>query len=112
MRESASLLPLLLVLIDVSLHLLHVRVEVLPQLHPSEVLSLLLLLALPLHLLMLFLLPSLYELARFELSLAVTVECFMLFVRDVGLGMIQTGPQLLTLILKVSFLLFQASNLL
>lgn len=83
MTEGASLLPTLLIIINLLLHFLHLIVKVLADLHFPEVVGLLLFFSFPLDTLLLFLLFSLNKFARFHLPLAVTVKSLMFFVVDV-----------------------------
>ena len=61
MTELASLLPSLLVLINIPLHLLHLLSECLADLHLPHVVGLLLLLPLPLNVLILVVLLALQQ---------------------------------------------------
>lgn len=105
--ELASLLPPLLVLINVPLHLLHLLSEGLADLHLPHVVGFLLLLPLPLNVLVLVVLLALEELRGLQLSLAVTVQGLMFFVADLRGGLVESAFDLLTLILKVRLLLLQ-----
>ena len=111
MTKSPSLLPTLLILIYFLLHLLHLGVEVLADLHLSDVVSLLLFLSFPLDALFLFFKFSLNKFARFQLPLTITVQSLMFLVVDVGMRLIQSVAYLLALILQVSPLLLEASQL-
>lgn len=111
MTKSPSLLPTLLILIYFLLHFLHLGIEVLADLHLSNVVSLLLFLSFPLDALFLFFKFSFNKFARFQLSFTITVQSLMFFVVDVGVRLIQSVAYLFTLILQVSPLLLEASQL-
>ena len=99
MTEMPSLLPPFLILYHIPLHLLHVLSEVLAEFHLAHVVSLLLLLPLPGHALLLVFLLALEELARFQLTLTVTVQGLMLLVVALVVGLVEPVSDLLTLIL-------------
>ena len=83
MTEGASLLPTLLIIVNLLLHFLHLVVEVLADLHFPEVVGLLLFLSFPLDALLLFFQFSLNKFARLNLPLTITVQSLMFLVADV-----------------------------
>lgn len=107
MAELSSLLPSLLVLINLPLHLLHLLSESLAYLHLPHVVRLLLLLPLPLNVFFLVVLLALEELRGLQLSLAVAVQGLMFFMADLRGGLVESALDLLTLVVQVRFLLFQ-----